>query len=161
MEKPKPIKRSEFLLPLSRDHHFSLLFAWKIKQGLNREVDVERIKKYVAYFWQSHMEQHFREEEEILFPPITDALVTRAIEEHGVISNLVQEIVTPNETAATEKLKALSELVDEHVRYEERILFPHLERQLPDHIKREIAEKLTKNESSETADDYPDEFWKR
>lgn len=161
MDTNKPIKRSEFLLPLSRDHHFSLLFSWKIKQGLRHQVDNQRIQKYVAHFWQTHMLQHFQEEEELLFTHHADDLVARAVAEHGVIKNLIEEILKPGYSDANEKLKALAEMVDDHVRYEERILFPHLERELPDDIKKAIASQLNQNHSNENPDNYPDEFWKK
>ncbi len=63
----KPIKRNENMVPLSRDHHFGLLFCWKIRQGLKAKIDLERIRKYILHFWKSHLEQHFKEEETLLF----------------------------------------------------------------------------------------------
>ncbi len=45
-----PIKRSEFLIQLSRDHHFTLLFCWKIKEGLKKDIPLI-LKDYVLFFW--------------------------------------------------------------------------------------------------------------
>ena len=33
-----PIKRSEYLKPLSRDHHQGLLLCWKIRTGLKKGI---------------------------------------------------------------------------------------------------------------------------
>ena len=63
----QPIRRNKHILELSRDHHFTLLFCWKIRQGLKMQIAPERLKNYVNYFWGEHMQPHFREEEEILF----------------------------------------------------------------------------------------------
>ncbi len=41
----KPIKRSVALKPLSREHHHGLLLSWKIREGFNRNVEIERIKR--------------------------------------------------------------------------------------------------------------------
>ena len=41
MNQPKPIKRSKELVPLSKEHHEGLLFAWKIKQGLQNGIGIE------------------------------------------------------------------------------------------------------------------------
>ena len=41
-----PIKRSEFLKPISREHHHGLLLCWKIRAGLKKGIEPERIKLY-------------------------------------------------------------------------------------------------------------------
>ena len=88
----KPIKRNELLKTFSKDHHFSLLFCWKIRQGLRKEVAIERICKYVQYFWQQHLLPHFQEEELILFTPVNDRAVQKAIKEHKQISQQVEDL---------------------------------------------------------------------
>ncbi|MEO5946621.1 MAG: hypothetical protein ABIP79_07360, partial [Chitinophagaceae bacterium] len=55
----KPIKRSKQLTPLSREHHDGLLFAWKIRQGLENETPLEQLRKYTMWFWQQHIKPHF------------------------------------------------------------------------------------------------------
>jgi hypothetical protein len=66
----RPITRNEHIKRLSRKHHFSLLFCWKIRQGLKNNLQPERICEYVQYFWNQNLQQQFREEEKILFAPI-------------------------------------------------------------------------------------------
>jgi hypothetical protein len=64
----KPIKRSEFLKPLSREHHRGLLFCWKIRAGIKKNVEVSRIKKYADWFYQNYLVPHFEVEEKYVFP---------------------------------------------------------------------------------------------
>lgn len=45
-----------------------------------KEAEIERIKNYVQYFWASHLKEHFREEEEILFPYANDEMTHRSEE---------------------------------------------------------------------------------
>jgi len=71
MEK-MPIKRNENIVKLSRDHHASLLFCWKLRQGIKYHSSIERMVKYVQYFWNQHFTPHFKEEEEFLFAPVKD-----------------------------------------------------------------------------------------
>ena len=59
----KPIRRNENILKLSKEHHFSLLFCWKIRQGLKMNIDASRIVKYAQYFHAHFLRLHFREEE--------------------------------------------------------------------------------------------------
>ncbi|MBK8139946.1 MAG: hypothetical protein IPK57_02320 [Chitinophagaceae bacterium] len=55
----KPIKRSSQLAPLSREHHDGLLFAWKIKQGLDNKTPLDKLRKYSLWYWQQHIKPHF------------------------------------------------------------------------------------------------------
>ena len=67
----KPIKRSTQLAPLSREHHEGLLFVWKIRQGIKKEVHPERMIAFVQWFWSTELEPHFRKEENVLLPHLT------------------------------------------------------------------------------------------
>ena len=52
-----PIKRHPAIVSFSKDHHFGLLLVWKIRQGLSRQVDPERISNYTGYFFKEDLEQ--------------------------------------------------------------------------------------------------------
>jgi hemerythrin-like domain-containing protein len=156
MEK-KPIKRNKHILQLSKDHHFTLLFCWKIRQGIKMQIDPERIKKYVQYFWQQHMQTHFREEEEILFKPVKDDKVQKALNDHEAINNQVTKALQVPNDISYEALSMLANTVDAHIRYEERELFPHLETVLTESQLASIGEQLNKQEMEN--DNYQDEFW--
>jgi len=154
----KPIQRSKYILQLSKDHHFTLLFSWKIRQGLKQGVETERIKKYVEHFWKSDMQAHFRQEEEILFTPVEDDSVQKAITDHQKIKQLVSKVLNSlTEEEACGKLATLADAVDQHVRYEERELFPHLEKILTEAQLSSIADKL--KDEPVLQDEYADEFW--
>jgi hypothetical protein len=53
----------------------------------------------------------------------------------------------------------LADLVDSHVRYEERELFPHLEQLIPEEQLVVVEKQLAAAHDSNLKDDYPDEFW--
>lgn len=152
-----PIKRSEHLVRLSREHHSGLLFCWKIRQGLKKNANTERIRKYVEYFWQHDLADHFREEEDILFAPKKDDdKVKKALQEHVEIKALIDS-VTKNNAPEPGLLTSLADAVDNHIRYEERELFPYLETAFtPEQLIR-IGEQLNAAPSSD--DNYTDEFW--
>jgi hypothetical protein len=154
----KPIKRSKHILQLSKDHHFTLLFSWKIRQGLKYGADTERIRKYVQYFWQRDMQDHFREEEEILFAAVKDAKVQKALDDHSQIKEQVEHVLKASSVEdATKQLSLLADTVDAHVRYEERELFPHLERMLTEAQLENIGTQLKDEQALK--DEYADEFW--
>lgn len=154
----KPIKRNEHIVKLSKDHHFTLLFCWKIRNGLKFEVEPGRIKKYVQYFWKHLMQPHFMEEETILFAPVKDSAVQKALNEHADIAQQIKTLDTAvNNT--TDQLSALADTVDNHVRYEERELFPHLEKVLTDEQLKNIGKQIAAQHNVTLKDDFADEFW--
>ena len=155
----KPINRNEHLKRLSREHHFSLLFCWKVRQGLKMNVAVERISKYVQYFWQQHLRLHFREEEKTFFAPIKDRMVQRAINEHKHIKQQIEDLANYSGHNERKNLSKIADMVYEHVRYEERDLFPHLEKKLSKEQLENIGELIEKHHPTSLQDQYEDQFW--
>jgi len=156
----KPITRNEQIKKLSREHHSSLLFCWKIRQGLKNNLQPQRICDYVQYYWQQNLQPHFREEEKILFAPIKDRQVQRAINEHKQIRRQIEGLANNLAKIDIQKnLARIADMVDDHVRYEERTLFPHLEKKLNKEQLKNIGEQIQKQYSSPLIDQYEDEFW--
>jgi iron-sulfur cluster repair protein YtfE (RIC family) len=156
----KPIKRNQHILQLSRDHHFTLLFSWKLVQGVKNKIDSERIKNYVEYFWHNDMQAHFREEEEILFPLVKGDQVQKAALDHGQIKEQVYKVLSQDDQEKVyEYLTSLADSIITHVRYEERVLFPHLEQVLTVTQLEDIGAQL--NKQPVLSDSYEDEFWIR
>src|SRR5262245_17573787 len=112
------MKRNENIVPLSRDHHNGLLFSWKIRKGISKNIDKERIRKYVQYFWEDHLQKHFEEEESLLFNKIQHELCDKAYADHAQIRSLIEEIITGD--VPLEKYASLADILDEHIRFEER-----------------------------------------
>jgi hemerythrin-like domain-containing protein len=158
MEK-KPIRRSKHIVTLSREHHTGLLFCWKIRQGLKKKVDTARMQKYVAYFWQYHLHQHFQEEEIHLFAKVQDELCTKALKQHQNIRDLIQQVASSS--PSEELLRQLADTVDAHIRFEERELFPHLENKLDEQELIRIGAALEQTHANPATDDFADEFWAR
>jgi len=152
----KPIKRSIELTPLSKDHHDGLLFAWKIKQGLKYGADIKLIGEYVEWFWKTHLAEHFRQEEQILAPhlPQDNELLQQMLDEHQEIEAMVQ--INENIPDAT-LLRSLAQAIDDHIRFEERQLFPYAEKVIPAKELNAIFEQLSK-EKSECVK-WEKEFW--
>lgn len=157
MEKA-PIKRNENLVPISREHHATLLFCWKIKQGIAKEVETTRITKYINWFYKNHMEQHFETEERLLFIDHEDEKVKKGLAEHQQIISKINEINLRSEEKSYDLYAQLSDLVKDHTRYEERELFPWLEKKFSDKKLGEIGNTLHHEEHT-AAEEYEDEFW--
>ncbi len=121
---PEPIKRHPSLQPLSRDHHDALMLCWKIRQGLKKSVTPKRIKEYCWWFWESHLNMHFQLEEQYLFPllPVSHPHISQALKEHAALKELFV-----NAPATIEVLELIEEMLEAHIRFEERTLFNELQ----------------------------------
>lgn len=151
----KPLKRHEALKPLSRDHHQGLLLCWKIREGLKNEVDTSRIVKYAKFFYLSHLVPHFKFEESQVFPLLEpgNVLVRKAIEEHRYLESLFLKNDADNKT-----LETLEKALEDHIRFEERILFMEIQKHAT--VKElDNLEKLEKEAPSSSPDDWEDSFW--
>ncbi len=157
MEK-KPIRRNANIVKLSRDHHASLLFCWKLRQGIKRHTPIERMVKYVQYFWSQHFSPHFKEEEELLYSAFKDDKVQKAIDDHKRIKSLIIDLAHLETKESADQLSGLADTVDAHVRYEERVLFPHLETELSDEQIEFIGNQIS---DKPLQDNYEDAFWEK
>ena len=130
MKEHKPIKRDKAFVPFSKDHHFSLLLAWKIRNDLANKVKAEHICSYVLEFFSDNLEQHFKEEEELIFCKLStdDALRKQAENEHRKIYLLMESI--QQNTADKELLNEFANTLETHIRFEERTLFNHLQQNM-------------------------------
>lgn len=127
--------RDEALMPLTHDHHHALAAARRL--GLAAGVDgserKERAEEFVAFFRADTL-QHFREEEEEVFPLIVgrpeaaEALQQVMIEHlriHAAVASLQRELHAGHPTAAT--MGSVAELLQSHIRFEEKVVFPLVE----------------------------------
>ena len=158
MKDQTPIKRHQAIVSFSKDHHFGLLLAWKIRQGLEKAVNAERISKYVLYFFKEDLEKHFKDEELLLFCklPESDTLRERAEADHQSIYNLINAI--DENKNDTKLLNQLANELETHIRFEERELFNHLQNKItPEDL--QLIEKRTPNSGKSIDEKWEDVFW--
>ncbi|GHE52673.1 MAG: hemerythrin domain-containing protein [Bacteroidota bacterium] len=123
--KRKPLKRTQALQPLSREHHQGLLLCWKIRKGLGTGVDPCRIKAYVDWFYENYLFTHFHQEEQFVFPLLGNEheLVRKALTEHRRLNRLFSQ-----KEDLTRNLSRIEEELEQHIRFEERVLFEEIQR---------------------------------
>jgi hemerythrin-like domain-containing protein len=115
------MKRHPRLRPLSDDHHRALVLARRVRKS--REPGA--IWPDVVARFASELEPHFQEEERWLFPLLDSggahALAAQARADHARLRELIRAEVTRDSAAE------LAALLERHVRFEERELFPRVE----------------------------------
>lgn len=116
----EPIKRHTALKPLSREHHHGLLLCWKIRTGIKKEIETLRMRSYVSWFYNNHLAQHFETEEKYIYPVLgsDNEFIKKAVSEHRKIKHLIQEA-----TKSYKNLNLIAEIIENHIRFEERSLF--------------------------------------
>jgi hemerythrin-like domain-containing protein len=152
-----PIRRHPAIAQYSRDHHFGLMLCFKIRKGLRNNVPADRIRNYVAYCYREDLSEHFRLEEESLLPAFQadDPLVARTIDEHKQIRTLIDQMNVHNEAGL---LKTFADVLEKHIRFEERVLFMKLQTMLSDAELWEL-EKAHPPGSCNIDVDWKDKFW--
>ncbi|GAB2550007.1 hemerythrin domain-containing protein [Rufibacter soli] len=162
MEKAiKPQKRDKSLVPLSREHHFGLLFCWKLKAGLKNKADLQILQAYVTFFWKNILQPHCQEEEWLIkrFLPSTDALRERLFEEHRLLEWMI-DLIGENKSLTAEQFQTLEQGLNVHIRWEERELFPYLQ-VIADADELELAGQLMAlhHKGQPVTDDFMPAFW--
>ena len=129
------MRRAAALEPLSRDHHQALVVAQKLRRATVETAPTAR-RAFIS-FWETEGQNHFRSEEELLLPAFArhgdaghDAVV-RVLVDHVNLRRLAGDLEAQPEPPL-HQLRELGELLHEHVRHEERILFPLIEEALPE-----------------------------
>ena len=125
----EPMKRVPALVPLSHDHHDGLMRAFRLRRAL--ESGRRALQDQVALlgaFLESSLIPHFRAEEEVLFPRVRalladDAPLDARIAEHREIESRIRLLALSRGPYAPEDVEALADLLERHIRAEERQLF--------------------------------------
>lgn len=143
--------------PLSREHHDGLLFVWKIKQGLENRINLDKLKEYTSWYWRHHIKPHFFQEEKVLVPfmPAGHPMAVQLKKEHDYIRELILNI--DHEPDRHDFIR-LANLVETHIRFEERELFQYLEQHLSEQELTDIYEGLEQHPVF-CNEEWKDEFW--
>ncbi len=123
--------RTGALLPLSREHHTSLVMARKARRAAddNSTVCFITLADMEAH-WHTLMAEHFKREEQLIIiaaETLSAESVTRILTEHAELRILT---CGPCLLKPVERLRRFADLVVAHIRYEERVIFPQLQSHL-------------------------------
>jgi hypothetical protein len=128
------MKRSRELRPLSSEHHQALLVAFQLKQGLaghgesaGAPKDMPGLLALARRFEEGILRTHARAEEELLGRYLTESDMRRLRAEHVEMTRLIEGARNARPPDVRAQLSAFAELLERHVRWEERELFQYAE----------------------------------
>jgi mannose-6-phosphate isomerase-like protein (cupin superfamily) len=130
------MKRHPALVHLSHDHHHALVQARRLRRGAAGRDPAGAAAAFAAFFADVTV-PHFREEEEELFPLAAMSeearpLLVQSLLDHQQLHALVARLGQLDEPA--DVMPEIAGLFEQHVRREERELFPLLERIAADEL---------------------------
>ena len=129
--------RHPSLTPLSHDHHHGLALALRCRKqslGQLKPMGAEGLRLRAAElreFFDKQLIPHFRAEEEVLFPlmraaaPESAALLDDLLRDHETFRQGVKALAAG--TGVSKLIFDLGDLLERHIRREERELFPLFE----------------------------------
>jgi iron-sulfur cluster repair protein YtfE (RIC family) len=141
-------RRHEELIPLSHGHHHGLVMSLRVRRELARATSDGEAREQLACalisFFESDLVPHFAAEEEGLFP-VMEAnlgrleLLEELRREHERFRAWIEEL---RRSASAETLRDFGALLHDHIRKEERILFPIFEARIPPEEARRAGEAI-------------------
>ena len=153
------MKRHLSLHPLSQHHHFALIQALEMRRAAEAPAEkrgaavAKQAGKFVR-FWHKTGQVHFREEEEVLLPAYArlarldqDAEVMRIFADHAQIRAAAQDIerlLDAKSPVDPDMLAGLGKLLHDHVRLEENVVFPRIEKMLGEERLNAMGRGLTR-----------------
>ncbi len=169
------MKRNPNLVNLSSEHHDGLVIALRIKKAISKLDDLDLpckqglpfsngrqglVLAYALHAWPT-LKHHFAQEEEnfLSFPQIerSHPHVARMLDEHQQFEQIVNRL-SLDSNELKKDLLAFSELLKNHIRFEERILFPYIEDVLSDEELLQIGEQLAETHQAFHVD-WGESFW--
>jgi len=145
-------KRHPGLVPLSHDHHHALALALRCRKqalGQIKPTGVEGLRLRANEFltlYAAELSSHFEAEEKILFPqmslhvPESEQLIDDLLLDHETVRMASAKLEAP--VALGKVIFDLGDLLERHIRREERELFPLFEQHAEIIGADEIAERL-------------------
>jgi hemerythrin-like domain-containing protein len=130
-------KRSRELRPLSSEHHQALLVAFQIKKAIAGHAetagaprDMDGLAALALRFEESVFLTHITAEEELLGRYLSPEDDRRLREEHAQLRALLADARGAQRDGRRAPLAAFADLLERHVRWEERELFERCEASL-------------------------------
>lgn len=156
------MKRNQNLITLSWEHHDGLVSAFRLKRGLANKTDVQELIRFLIFVWSEDLVHHFDQEETVLAPPLEEIAGSSEILEtffnqHRRLAELAQSL-QKTQINKRENIAEFIEMLEKHIRFEEREFYPFVEEHLSDEQLKKIGEYLH-SQHRPACKTWEPEFW--
>lgn len=145
-----PLTRHPALQPFSRDHYTGLVQAQHLLRAADDDANARcRALAEFVDAWNIEIAEHFADEESLLLPLMTEAQKHRLKEEHDALRSRAGQVsrLGTEEDPGRELARELGQLLNDHIRWEERKLFPAIEQTCSHQQLADLQRRTTKIES--------------
>lgn len=137
--------RSKHLYPLSHQHHNGLMAVLLLEKGVKKNADLKILNDFILFCWEEELADHFIAEEQSLDPallqlPALQEQYDRMKAEHQIIRSIIEQVQQKQYTK--ELIVSFHTLLENHIRFEERILFPLLQEQADESLLIQIEAQI-------------------
>ena len=144
------MQRDPSLIPLSHQHQHGLALTVLIDRGLKTQPTQEKALELagkVARMADAELLGHFQVEEEVLFPAVRPHLdsgqvVDDLIAQHRALEDLIQRVAAAGDNERIPLLTEFGDLLQRHIRIEERQLFQEIQAKLDDAQLAELGKQV-------------------
>jgi len=130
------------------DHHHGLVAARRLRQAASGLTPLDSAVTRFLEAWHGQIQPHFRVEEEILLPAFSQAVsvedprIVRTLTEHVALRRAVRDLGRTEGEERQSLAKRIGLALADHIRFEERVLFPAIEEALAGPRLVELAHEL-------------------
>ncbi|MCH7685233.1 MAG: hemerythrin domain-containing protein [Planctomycetes bacterium] len=141
------MKRHPSLQPLSHEHHRALLCWRELDKQLSipHGAALRSAAAALQHYWNSRFSSHMAEEEQLLLDLLSGDLRSRLLAEHDTLRSLfcsLDDQLDSGGPFALDDLASLAATLRAHIRWEERVLFPHLQTHVSPEELRSLGNRL-------------------
>ncbi|HVP66996.1 MAG TPA: hemerythrin domain-containing protein [Anaeromyxobacteraceae bacterium] len=145
------LKRTRELRPLSSDHHQALLVAYQLKKAIAGHAesagaprDLDGLLALARRYEETVFRVHTAAEEELLGRHLAAPDVRRLELEHAQMRQFLADARLAPPPERRQALLGFADLLERHVRWEERELFPRCEAQLGGEALESVGNEIEK-----------------
>lgn len=114
--------RHPLVVNFSREHHFGLVFCRHMGRLIESKSDLEHIRLLFKLFWENELKNH-TDSEETFVKNLKTVPETRQMEaDHLKLKGMFLEC----DDYGYDELQNLVNLLEDHIRFEEKVLFPRV-----------------------------------
>ncbi|MEO8472378.1 MAG: hemerythrin domain-containing protein, partial [Chryseolinea sp.] len=124
------------------------------RMGYRKKIEANRIESYAKWFYSTYLKAHFDVEENHVFPILGDQhkLVKQALSDHRKLRRLFK-----GANEISKNIGLIEEKLEQHIRFEERILFIEIQNSAsPEELNKILESHCDQNHTSQ---EWGDEFW--